>query len=1085
MAEVVVGLACLLVVVVLVGHALWVMAAALFRALAGAAPAPRPGRRPCPGCGARLADWQLVCPGCGLALTSAREKELEELTVAARQVHRLRERGELDQETSLRVERALAERRQELLRPAAKPIAPAFPETPAHRPPAPAAPPAAPRPAEDKVLDALPVAEAPAPPAPADAIAARPAEPPPPPVPAAPPPPLLPTPPARVPPPREPRRPLADVLAAFMEERNILWGELVGGLLIVGCSIALVISLWQSLEAVPYFPFLLLGAITAALFGAGEYTLHHWKLESTSRGLLLIALLLTPLNLLVLGDPSAAGRAAVQPGGALDHAVKLVALLAFLAVARTAGRDLIAADVRLSRRLDRSWLVAVAVIGPVIAPLLGSAAVDLGRPVCVLAFGLVSTAALAPALLRGASAGSRHPRSAFSLIGLSAFATAVALGFLVSRCPDIPAALHYLGAVLPLTGGLLLKTGLILQRGEAAGESRLTGGWRAAATAVSGTGLAVMLAGLPLAWPDPGALTFACALDAALLTFLALRDRLPGLHAAAIPCAALAAVLGFHWLAGHLPAGDLARLLITPASGAVLVGVAAALTVVSESLAPAGRRADGAAYAFGAGAAALLGLLSVTFGGVEDPATAAAAYAISGACALVGNLRWRRPALAYAGLGLVVAASLWALQWARPADWPLWAFALAVESLLLALGHLRANPGRSGRAWGDVAVAAGLGAVVLMVTHAIAPAWAAATCVALAGAALVLALAARSRAWFAVCQTACGAAVLLGVNAWLRTRPWFTDPVDPRALQAYGLGLGVLSLGWVAARLVLRSSRAAADIGLAGFTVDRVVLAVLVAGQFALAAVGAAPGVVAEMTTARALVLPAGWAQSHEPGAWILLVVLAAVLTLSLWERGRTSVVLGLTLLALTVPVLGAGPFADELATASALRWGLAATYLALSALLWARAPLGRLASAAGIRFRPETLAAGATHCLLGAAAAVVLGLTAWLAALGFAGQPPPGPAAGSFFARVGWTASAVVPLALLVVALAGHAVRELSPGYAFVAGLVAEVALAGGYALAIVTAGGSLGEAEWVRVGQLATLGAAVWGLGWMVVRR
>src|SRR5712664_485089 len=90
------------------------------------------------------------------------------------------------------------------------------------------------------------------------------------------------------------------MLAGFMEERNILWGELVGGLLIVGCSIALVISLWQTLEEIPYFPFLVFAAITAGLFGSGLYTLSHWKLESTSRGLLVIATLLVPLDFLVL-----------------------------------------------------------------------------------------------------------------------------------------------------------------------------------------------------------------------------------------------------------------------------------------------------------------------------------------------------------------------------------------------------------------------------------------------------------------------------------------------------------------------------------------------------------------------------------------------------------------------------------------------------------------------------------------------------------------------------------------------------------------------------------------------------------------
>src|SRR5438128_1815264 len=36
-------------------------------------------------------------------------------------------------------------------------------------------------------------------------------------------------------------RPFSQLLAAFMEEGNIRWGELVGGLLIVGGSIALVL----------------------------------------------------------------------------------------------------------------------------------------------------------------------------------------------------------------------------------------------------------------------------------------------------------------------------------------------------------------------------------------------------------------------------------------------------------------------------------------------------------------------------------------------------------------------------------------------------------------------------------------------------------------------------------------------------------------------------------------------------------------------------------------------------------------------------------------------------------------------------
>ena len=61
-------------------------------------------------------------------------------------------------------------------------------------------------------------------------------------------------------------------------------------------SIALVVSLWSTLAEIAYFPFFILSALTVGLFAAGMYTLHHWKLEATSRGLLLIATLLTPLD---------------------------------------------------------------------------------------------------------------------------------------------------------------------------------------------------------------------------------------------------------------------------------------------------------------------------------------------------------------------------------------------------------------------------------------------------------------------------------------------------------------------------------------------------------------------------------------------------------------------------------------------------------------------------------------------------------------------------------------------------------------------------------------------------------------------
>jgi hypothetical protein len=46
-------------------------------------------------------------------------------------------------------------------------------------------------------------------------------------------------------------RSFSEVLNSFMEESNIRWGEIIGGLLIIGCSTALVVSLWAQISQIP------------------------------------------------------------------------------------------------------------------------------------------------------------------------------------------------------------------------------------------------------------------------------------------------------------------------------------------------------------------------------------------------------------------------------------------------------------------------------------------------------------------------------------------------------------------------------------------------------------------------------------------------------------------------------------------------------------------------------------------------------------------------------------------------------------------------------------------------------------------
>src|SRR6185437_3793268 len=132
---------------------------------------------------------------------------------------------------------------------------------------------------------------------------------------------------------RPPRRPVPEVLASFMEENNIRWGELIGGLLIVGCSVALVISFWAGITQRPWLQFSVFTAVTAAFFGLGLYTEHRWRLPLTSRGVLLIATLLVPLNFLAF----AALSSGTVPGP-LTLGAEIVAFALFAYLVWQAGK---------------------------------------------------------------------------------------------------------------------------------------------------------------------------------------------------------------------------------------------------------------------------------------------------------------------------------------------------------------------------------------------------------------------------------------------------------------------------------------------------------------------------------------------------------------------------------------------------------------------------------------------------------------------------------------------------------------------------------------------------------------------------
>ncbi|HEV7999326.1 MAG TPA: hypothetical protein VGP63_05565, partial [Planctomycetaceae bacterium] len=257
-----VGFAFVLVCVAVIGHMLWLAGAAVF----GSSPPPsRPAY--CPACAAQLPPGPSRCLACGTPINTAipfRGTLDDELDVTRRQLRRLMLSHKIPDATWEQVveairadvrERALGMSRPEppleiveIEEPVAAEPVPEFDPTPVMAPIA--------------AISAVDAEHSTSEPMRANAYVAA-------------------MPPAQLPPaeatsargdrPQESnwRSGVAGFLQAFMEEKNIRWGELVSGLLIVGSSVGLVISLWATLkETIPYFPVAVFLTATCAMHGA-------------------------------------------------------------------------------------------------------------------------------------------------------------------------------------------------------------------------------------------------------------------------------------------------------------------------------------------------------------------------------------------------------------------------------------------------------------------------------------------------------------------------------------------------------------------------------------------------------------------------------------------------------------------------------------------------------------------------------------------------------------------------------------------------------------------------------------------------
>ncbi len=295
------------------------------------------------------------------------------------------------------------------------------------------------------------------------------------------------------------RRAASEVLASFLVAHNIRWGELVAGLLIVFCSIGLVISLWNPLtETHRLLPSLVFLLGTIGIEAAGLYTLSRWRLRHTSRAVLTIATLLIPLSVVAGIAVAGSGPDAVRLDDPSVLAVVAVGALLYGGAIWLSGRALV------GRHNAPWWLLGIG------APTLCLPAV----PFVLRNFGsagswLAGLAAAAAAVGITVAVGRRAGRSGnrartwpvagrnqLLLTAICGYAVAVTVGFLLFPQPKRAVT------IVPLVVSLMPLWIALAGAGSVLRRTRVS--WlRVGGTALVLGGLSAGIAALPLAAMRP------------------------------------------------------------------------------------------------------------------------------------------------------------------------------------------------------------------------------------------------------------------------------------------------------------------------------------------------------------------------------------------------------------------------------------------------------------------------------------------------------------------------------------------------------------------------------------------------------
>jgi hypothetical protein len=874
-----------------------------------------------------------------------------------------------------------------------------------------------------------------------------------------------------------PRRPFSEILTRFMAEKNIRWGELIGGLLILCCSVALVISLWAQIEAIPILKFLIFTVVTAALFGAGLFVQHRWKLPMTGHVLLLISALLVPLNLLAF----AAFSVGEPVGGSWTIAVELLAVVLFAWLTLLAGRVVMPnAPV-----LFAGGIVALSTCSLVVRFL--SSLTDMmlwGAALLPIGLYLLVTAVSLWRQSRIEGGPDVAAKRLLLQLGVQTFACLAPLGLVVYESGNITATMQVLAPLIcAIAVPALIVSAYVGRRLASAAFPQL----RTAATSITLVAAAVMLVGGGLGWPVPSRLMPALLVNGLAMIGLSRLSRHPAVHATAVVWFTAAWVLGIALVSGGVSwsantTALMGTALLSATTGQALVAVVVACALAAGWLDRRQRHELSVGYGVTALAFLVISVGFVTWFGFAVPGDARHVAWVYAVYAAVGFAVARQLGTTLGTWGGGVLAQmaivqalvfLWPLrQFAWPTALLIGASACAVTTVILRWTGVRRTVGQVYIGpLGQLGVAISLLAVAWMARTLSAEALAAFAIRTACFSALwiSLALANRRPLMMAGSQLGFAVAICAGVQHHLSGLPWYqglkSSLHEPYVWQAHLVAVGGLCLLWAIARAVTnrRGGWTLAENGVQHASAaheenwvsiasrllnppwpaaDRWLTALVLLALVFHSIWSVAPGVAAEHGWQLLLVPFSEHAHAAGVGSWILLAIMLATLVLSPADRIRGIAAFGLLVAIECAVALTAARFDAQHQVVTGLRWLWASIFLVASVAVWTRGDwllrISRLGRGSAEQSSTPIGSMLPLLFLLFALPTIVLAATFGMAAARGEALLP------AAISGIGFRFSLLGPLVLIVISLIGHGLRERQSAHAGVAAFLAIAMVAG-----------------------------------------